>query len=97
MTLHGLLGVDGVGGGFKRNHDNPIECDLLVIDEASIVDVPLYNAVIKALPSSAALLLVGDVDQLSNVGPGQVLKDVIGNDADRCCSLCQSASMPASA
>ncbi|WP_121120026.1 ATP-dependent RecD-like DNA helicase [Croceibacterium ferulae] len=81
MTLHRLLEVDGVGGGFKRNHDNPLECDLLVIDEASMVDVPLCNAVMKALPSSAALLLVGDVDQLSSVGPGQVLKDVIGSGA----------------
>lgn len=81
MTLHRLLEVDGVGGGFKRDADNPLECDLLVIDEASMVDVPLCNAVMKALPSSAALLLVGDVDQLSSVGPGQVLKDVIGSGA----------------
>ncbi len=81
MTLHRLLESDPGEGGFKRNADNPLECDLLVIDEASMVDVMLMHAVAKALPAHAALLLVGDVDQLPSVGPGQVLKDVIASGA----------------
>jgi exodeoxyribonuclease V alpha subunit len=81
MTLHRLLEVDGQEGGFKRGIDNPLECDLLIIDETSMVDVPLMHAVLKALPPTSALLLVGDVDQLPSVGPGQVLKDVIASQA----------------
>ncbi len=81
MTLHRLLESDPGEGGFKRNAENPLECDLLVIDEASMVDVMLMHATVKALPRDAALLLVGDVDQLPSVGPGQVLKDVIASGA----------------
>jgi len=81
MTLHRLLETDPKEGGFKRNEDNPLDCELLVIDETSMVDVPLMNAVMKALPPTAALLLVGDVDQLPSVGPGQVLKDIIASGA----------------
>ena len=81
MTLHRLLESDPGEGGFKRNADNPLECDLLVIDEASMVDVMLMHATVRALPRDAALLLVGDVDQLPSVGPGQVLKDVIASGA----------------
>ena len=81
MTLHRLLESDPAAGGFKRDQDNPLACDLLVIDEASMVDVMLMHAVMKALPQSAALLIVGDVDQLPSVGPGQVLKDVIASGA----------------
>ena len=81
MTLHRLLESDPAEGGFKRNAENPLECDLLVIDEASMVDVMLMHATVKALPRDAALLLVGDVDQLPSVGPGQVLKDVIASNA----------------
>ena len=53
----------------------PLECDLLVVDETSMVDVPLMNALLRAVPSHSAVLLVGDVDQLPSVGPGQVLAD----------------------
>ena len=74
-TIHRLLEVDPKTGGFKRGDDNPLECDLLVIDEASMVDVMLMQALIKAVPSTAALLIVGDIDQLPSVGPGQVLAD----------------------
>ncbi|PAX06424.1 ATP-dependent RecD-like DNA helicase [Sphingomonas lenta] len=81
MTLHRLLETDGPEGSFKRDRDNPLDCDLLVIDEVSMVDVPLMHAVMKALPPAAALLLVGDVDQLPSVGPGQVLTDVIASEA----------------
>ena len=78
-TIHRLLEVDPKGGGFKRNADNPLECDLLVIDEVSMVDVMLMQALMKAIPDNAALLLVGDIDQLPSVGPGQVLADIIAS------------------
>lgn len=80
-TIHRLLEIDPKHGGFSRNEDNPLACDLLVIDETSMVDVPLMNALTKAVPEHAALLLVGDVDQLPSVGPGQVLADVIASGA----------------
>jgi len=76
-TIHRLLEIDPKHGGFSRTEDNPLDCDLLVIDETSMVDVPLMNALTKAIPDRAALLLVGDVDQLPSVGPGQVLADII--------------------
>jgi exodeoxyribonuclease V alpha subunit len=63
----------------RRNDDEPLDCDLLVIDETSMVDVPLMRAVLRALPDRAALLLVGDVDQLPSVGPGQALGDIIAS------------------
>ncbi len=80
-TIHRLLEVDPKAGGFKRGDDNPLECDLLVIDEASMVDVMLMQALIKAVPRTAALLIVGDIDQLPSVGPGQVLADIISSGA----------------
>ncbi|SEP51213.1 exodeoxyribonuclease V alpha subunit [Methylobacterium sp. ap11] len=78
-TIHRLLEIDPKHGGFSRNEENPLDCDLLVIDETSMVDVPLMNALLKAVPERSGLLLVGDVDQLPSVGPGQVLADVIGS------------------
>lgn len=75
-TLHRLLEADP-GRGFGRGPDRPIVCDLLVIDEVSMVDMPLMQALLRALPDEAALVLVGDVDQLPSIGPGQVLKDII--------------------
>jgi exodeoxyribonuclease V alpha subunit len=80
-TLHRLLEADPATGGFKRDADNPLDCDLLVVDETSMVDVPLAHALLKAVPDGAALLVVGDVDQLPSVGPGQVLADLIGSGA----------------
>ena len=76
-TIHRLLEVDPRSGGFKRDVGNPLDCGLLVIDETSMVDVLLMHALLKALPGRAALLVVGDVDQLPSVGPGQVLADMI--------------------
>ena len=76
-TVHRLLEVDPKHGGFKLGADNRLDCDLLVIDETSMVDVPLMASVVKALPDRAALMLVGDMDQLPSVGPGQVLADII--------------------
>jgi exodeoxyribonuclease V alpha subunit len=76
-TLHRLLETNPAEGGFSKNEQSPLSCDLLVVDEMSMVDVPLMHALLKALPPKAALLLVGDVDQLPSVGPGQVLADLI--------------------
>ena len=80
-TIHRLLEVNLREGGFRHNAENPLECDLLVIDEASMVDVMLMSALLKAVPDHAALILVGDVDQLPSVGPGQVLADIIASHA----------------
>jgi exodeoxyribonuclease V alpha subunit len=80
-TIHRLLEVDPRTGGFKRGEDNPLDCDLLVIDETSMVDVMLMQALLRAVPEKAALLIVGDIDQLPSVGPGQVLADVIASGA----------------
>jgi exodeoxyribonuclease V alpha subunit len=80
QTIHRLLETDPKTGSFKRNEANPLACDMLVLDEASMVDVPLMRSLLRALPDRAALMIVGDVDQLPSVGPGQVLKDVITSD-----------------
>ena len=74
-TIHRLLEVDPRTGGFKRDRDNPLDCGLLV------VDVLLMRSLLAAVPDGAALLIVGDVDQLPSVGPGQVLADTIGSGA----------------
>jgi exodeoxyribonuclease V alpha subunit len=78
-TIHRLLEVDPNTGRFRRGSDNPIDCDLLVIDETSMVDVMLMQALLRSVPDHAALLIVGDVDQLPSVGPGQVLADIIAS------------------
>jgi exodeoxyribonuclease V alpha subunit len=80
-TIHRLLEFDPKAFSFKRNEESPLDCDLLVVDESSMVDVPLMQLLVKALPPSAALLMVGDIDQLPSVGPGQVLADIIGSGA----------------
>jgi exodeoxyribonuclease V alpha subunit len=80
-TIHRLLETDPRTGTFRRNEETPLECDLLVVDETSMVDVPLMRALLRALPQRAALLLVGDVNQLPSVGPGQVLADIIASGA----------------
>ena len=80
-TIHRLLEVDPKSGGFKRGEDHPLDCDLLIVDETSMVDVMLMQALLKAIPDRAALLMVGDIDQLPSVGPGQVLSDVISSGA----------------
>lgn len=80
-TIHRLLETDPASGSFKRDDTNPLTCDLLVVDEASMVDVLLMRSLLRALPDSAALLIVGDVDQLPSVGPGQVLADIIASGA----------------
>src|SRR5487761_1801620 len=78
-TIHRLLEVDPGSGSFGRGPENRLDCDLLVVDEASMIDAPLMYALVRAIPERAALLVVGDVDQLPSVGPGQVLADLIGS------------------
>ncbi len=76
-TLHRLLEYSPHRGGFKKDENNPLEGDVVIIDEASMVDTLLMHHLLKAIPSHAHLILVGDVDQLPSVGPGNVLKDII--------------------
>ncbi|HET6522014.1 MAG TPA: AAA family ATPase, partial [Geminicoccaceae bacterium] len=82
-TLHRLLEVTGARDRetFRRTEANPLEADLVVVDETSMVDVPLLAALLRAVPDRAALLLVGDVDQLPPIGPGQALADLIASGA----------------
>ena len=79
-TIHRMLEYTGSsvsGGDFMRNEANPVDCDLLVVDEASMIDQILFHHLLKAVPKGAAVIFVGDVDQLPSVGPGNVLKDII--------------------
>jgi exodeoxyribonuclease V alpha subunit len=78
-TIHRLLEFGPKEGRFKRNEANPLEVDCLVVDEASMVDLPLMNHLLKAIPPMAALLLLGDADQLPSVGPGSILHDLIAS------------------
>ena len=78
-TIHRLLEYQPAG--FARNESRPLDCDLLVVDEVSMVDVPLLHKLLRALPPRAHLLLVGDVDQLPSVGPGSALADLIASGA----------------
>jgi exodeoxyribonuclease V alpha subunit len=76
-TIHRLLEYSPHKGGFKKDQDDPLEADVVIIDETSMVDTLLMYHLLKAIPSHAHLILVGDVDQLPSVGPGNVLKDII--------------------
>lgn len=84
-TIHRLLELKGSeeNGGrmaFERNEGNPLECDLVIVDEMSMVDIYLMHALLKAIPIETRLVLVGDVNQLPSVGPGNVLRDIISSD-----------------
>ncbi|MEO7092724.1 MAG: AAA family ATPase [Polyangiales bacterium] len=81
MTIHRLLEYQPHENGFARRAENPLDVDLLVIDEASMVDAQLFKAVMAALRPGSQLVLVGDVDQLPSVGAGSVLADVINSEA----------------
>jgi exodeoxyribonuclease V alpha subunit len=76
-TIHRLLEFDAAIGGFRRGRENPLDVDLLVVDETSMVDVVLMNRLLQAVPPWACVVLIGDVDQLPSVGPGAVLTDLI--------------------
>jgi exodeoxyribonuclease V alpha subunit len=77
-TIHRLLEFEPAGG-FKRDREHSLDHDLLIVDEASMVDVVLMNQLLRAVPAGACLVLVGDVDQLPSVGPGTVLDDIIAS------------------
>ncbi|ESQ13319.1 MAG TPA: ATP-dependent RecD-like DNA helicase [Chromatiaceae bacterium] len=79
-TIHRLLEFDPSIPGFKRDQYSPLQTDLVVVDEVSMVDTVLMNQLLRAVPTRAALLLVGDRDQLPSVGPGAVLADLIGSN-----------------
>lgn len=85
QTIHRLLEVNGNPeeegniGGFMRNRENPLEADVIIIDEMSMVDLPLMHALLSAVIPGTRLILVGDVNQLPSVGPGSVLKDIISS------------------
>jgi exodeoxyribonuclease V alpha subunit len=78
-TIHRLLEWSPQASGFERTAENPLEADVIVVDEASMVDVPLFASLVAAVPDRAQLVLVGDVDQLPSFGPGRVLADVIAS------------------
>jgi len=79
-TIHRLLGFKPPKG-FEHHQDNPLKCQALIADEVSMVDVALMHSLLKALPASARVVLVGDVDQLPSVGPGKVLRELIASGA----------------
>jgi exodeoxyribonuclease V alpha subunit len=79
ITVHRLLAYDPQKAAFQRNADSPIECDVLLVDESSMLDTALTSSLLNAVPNSVQLIFVGDVDQLPSVGPGNVLRDIIGS------------------
>jgi exodeoxyribonuclease V alpha subunit len=80
VTIHRLLEMSPESNRFQRNEENPLDCDVLIVDEASMVDVPLLDALLRALPRKAAIVMVGDADQLPSIGPGQVLHDILASE-----------------
>jgi len=82
-TIHRLLEYSPQRGGFKKDQDDPLEADVVIIDETSMVDTLLMYHLLKAVPPHAHLILVGDVDQLPSVGPGNVLRDILNSNSFR--------------
>ncbi len=80
-TVHRLLEFNPKSRAFDRNREHPLACDLLIVDEASMLDAVLAHHLLRAVPDAGRLVLVGDIDQLPSVGPGQVLADLIGSGA----------------
>ena len=87
LELNGSLEEDGRKASFGKNQENPLETDVVIIDEMSMVDIHLFQALLKAIAPGTRLILVGDVNQLPSVGPGQVLQDLIASDAFSVVSL----------
>jgi exodeoxyribonuclease V alpha subunit len=79
LTIHSLLEMNFESGGFKRGRDNPLDCDLIIVDESSMIDTPLLFHLLRAIPSRSRVLIVGDIDQLPSVGPGTNLRDLISS------------------
>jgi exodeoxyribonuclease V alpha subunit len=88
-TLHRLLEFDPSSMGFKRDLDNQLDCSAIVVDESSMVDLFMAHSLLKAIPKDTLLLMVGDIDQLPSVGPGNVLKDLIASEKIPVVSLTQ--------
>ncbi|MCY4226776.1 MAG: ATP-dependent RecD-like DNA helicase [Gammaproteobacteria bacterium] len=86
-TIHRLLEFDPKNGLFVRNEDYPLKCDLLIVDECSMIDTSLMRSLLKAIPDHCGFLIIGDIDQLPSVGPGQVLADIIRSGYLRVCEL----------
>lgn len=87
-TIHRMLELNGAlsdenkrSAKFERNAENPLEADVIIIDEMSMVDLPLFQALLRAITPGTRLVLVGDVDQLPSVGPGQILRDIMKSEA----------------
>lgn len=80
-TIHRLLQFSPAKGDFERNFENPLDCDVLIVDEASMIDTVLMHHLLKAVPAVSTLILVGDVNQLPSVGAGNVLGDIIASGA----------------
>jgi exodeoxyribonuclease V alpha subunit len=80
-TIHRLLEYSLLKGGFQKNEDAPLDCDLLIVDETSMIDTLLMHHLLKAVPARATLVMVGDVNQLPSIGAGNVLKDIIESRA----------------
>jgi exodeoxyribonuclease V alpha subunit len=87
QTIHRLLKFNPSFGGFEFNAENPMAGDCFILDETSMIDVRLMDQFLEALPNSVTLILVGDTDQLPSVGPGNVLRDLIGSNAIPFCRL----------
>lgn len=90
-TIHRLLEISGASeedrGYFDRDEDNPLDADVIIIDEMSMVDIFLFQSLLKAIPVGTRLIMVGDMHQLPSVGPGQVLRDIVESDAFACVRL----------
>lgn len=80
-TLHRLLEYNFSNNEFNRNKDYPLEADAIIVDEMSMVDIPLFYSLLRAIPDGTRLIMVGDVDQLPSVGPGNVLRDIVEAEA----------------
>jgi exodeoxyribonuclease V alpha subunit len=80
-TVHRMLEYSIQKGGFQKNDENPLKCDLLIVDEASMIDTILMHHLLKAIPPRATFILVGDINQLPSVGAGNVLQDIISSGA----------------
>ena len=87
LELNGALQGEGKKAEFERNEENPLEADVIIIDEMSMVDIFLFQSLLKAVIPGTRLILVGDVDQLPSVGPGQVLRDLMTSGAFPCITL----------
>lgn len=89
QTVHRLLKFEPGARGFANNEDNPLECDVLIADEVSMLDAVLAHSLLKAVPDGAQVVFVGDADQLPSVGAGNVLGDIIASGAVPVCRLSQ--------